>query len=185
MLRDVKCPWLAPCVQGSAQNIWPAEMRQKCIIWLGPIICLHLFTHWWIPPASIYLLPDMHCPTLQNVTFWRATRCGWWIFDKKFEKMPKITISWCKMYKPGNSGWNQISVLPDDHFLSNIGHFLLFVTMGSVPSSKKLTTEKCKQQAKMHQNKNFRQIHYKHFFEKLWKVDQKTKNVHYYLFWQL
>ena len=51
----------------------------------------------------------MHCPTLQNVTFWRATRCGWWIFDKIFVKMPKITISWCKMYKPGNSGWNQIS----------------------------------------------------------------------------
>ena len=73
--------------------------------------------------------PDMHCPTLQNVTFWRATRCGWWIFDKKFEKMQKITISWCKMYKPGKSGWNQISVLPDDsiirheHFLSNIGDF--------------------------------------------------------------
>ena len=28
---------------------------------------------------------DMHCPTLQNVTFWRATRCGWWIFDKKWQ----------------------------------------------------------------------------------------------------
>ena len=50
-------------------------------------------------------------------------------------------------------------------------------TTDSVPSTKKLTIEKCKQQAKMHQNKNFRQIHYKNFFEKLWKVDQKTKNV--------
>ena len=38
-------------------------------------------------------LTDMFLPTLQNVTFWRATRCGWRIFDKKFEKMPKITIS--------------------------------------------------------------------------------------------
>ena len=76
---------------------------------------------------------DMFLPTLQNVTFWRATRCGWWIFEFFFKKMPKITISWCKMYKPGNSGWNQISVLPDDsitrheHFLLNIGDFWLFL----------------------------------------------------------
>ena len=89
-----------------------------------------VFMVWWHS--------DMHCPTLQNVTFWRATRCGWWIFDKKFKKMPKITISWCKMYKPGNSDWNQISVLPDDsitrheHFLSNIGDFWQ-TTSGSSP----------------------------------------------------
>ena len=81
----------------------------------------------WSPFRS-----DMHSPTLQNVTFWRATRCGWCIFEKKIEKMTKITISWCKMYKPGNSGWNQISVLPDDsitrheHFFFKYWWFLAF-----------------------------------------------------------
>ena len=44
--------------------------------------------------------------------------------------MPKITISWCKMYKPGNSGWNQISVLPDDSITRHELFFQILVIFG-------------------------------------------------------
>ena len=40
--------------------------------------------------------------------------------------------------------------------------------------------EKCKQQAKMHQKKKLCQIQYKFFFEQFWKVEQKTKLVHFF-----
>ena len=45
-------------------------------------------------------------------------------------------------------------------------------TTNSVPSTKKLTTEKCKQQAKMHQNKNF---HQKTFLRNSRRVIKKQK----------
>ena len=53
----------------------------------------------------------------------------------------------------------QIQIQNQFSFFFREIEILLFFTTDSVPSStKKLTTEKCKQQAKMHQNKIFRQI---------------------------
>ena len=43
-----------------------------------------------------------------------------------------------------------------------------------------LRAEKRKQQAKMHQKKNYRQSLNKIFFEQLWKVVENTKVVHYF-----
>ena len=34
---------------------------------------------------------DMILPTLQNVTIWRATRCGLPNITQNFSKMPKLT----------------------------------------------------------------------------------------------
>ena len=64
--------------------------------------------------------------------------------------------------------------------LANYKIFLVRSTADSVSLAKILSAEKCKQQAKMHQKKNSVRYLYKNFFEQFWKVDQKTKIVHFF-----
>ena len=46
-----------------------------------PWIWATLYTSIYMYVVGSRAQTDMHCPTLKNVTFWRATRCGWWIFE--------------------------------------------------------------------------------------------------------
>ena len=58
--------------------------------------------------------------------------------------------------------------------------YIISTTGSSLTLSKMLRAEKRKQQAKMHQKKNYRQSFIKKFFEQLWKVVENTKVVHYF-----
>ena len=56
----------------------------------------------------------------------------------------------------------------------------VLVTGSSLTLAKMQRAEKCKQQAKMHKKKNYRQSLIKFFFEQLWKFVENTKVVHYF-----
>ena len=90
----------------------------------------------------------MHCPTIQNVTFWRATRCGWWIFEiffKKMEKTPFLGAKCTNLVTLAETRFQcyQMTALPDMNIFCQIlvifGFFLNFLsnfwqtTSGSSP----------------------------------------------------